>query len=306
MNRLTYLNGQMIPEDEARVSVFDIGFLYGATFMEAVRTFRHTYFRLEEHLERLENSMRYAGLPPLVSRDHMRDIFQQVLEANIHLTDKDDDCWVCANVTPGVGFPQPLVERHDSEPTVIVYSSALPHREYVRYYAEGKPAITATTRNIPPQCMDPRGKSRSRLHYFMAKREALAIDPQAFAILLDLDGNLTETSGANFFIVSKGALYTSDGQSVLNGISRQTVIELAHDMGVATHERNISLYDAYNAEEAFFTTTSYCILPVSTLNGRPLGGQIPGSLTNRLLSALSEKVGVDIVGQARRFSGVEQ
>jgi len=305
MERLVYLNGEMVPEKEVKISVFDVGFMYGATFMEAVRTFNHKYFKLSKHLERLDKTFRYAGLSSLVEKEEMESIFNMVLERNIHLTDKDDDRWVCANVTPGIGFPQPLVKQKDLTPTIIVYSTELPYDEYVKYYTEGKPAVTPIIRNIPPQCMDPRCKTRSRLHYFIAKREALKKDPESFAVLLDINGNLTESSGANFFIVSNGALYTSDPHNILNGISRQTVIELAKELNIKTYERDISLYDAYNADEAFFTTTSYCILPVSKINDVSIGKNIPGDLTKKLLDLWSKKVEVDIVGQAQKFAKIK-
>jgi branched-chain amino acid aminotransferase len=305
MERLVYFNGKMVPEKEVKISVFDIGFMYGATFMEAVRTFNHEYFKLYEHLERLDKTFRYVGLGSLVSKKKMEDIFNMVLEKNIHLTDKDDDCWVCANVTPGVGFPHPLMKQKDLTPTIVVYSVRLPHNEYVKYYTEGRPAVIPIIRNIPPQCMDPRCKTRSRLHYFIAKREALERDPESFALLLDINGNLTESSGSNFFIASNGILYTSTPHNILNGISRQIVIELASELNIPVHERDLSLYDAYNADEAFFTTTSYCILPISKINNIKVGKQIPGDLTKKLLDLWSKKVGVDIVGQAQKFARFE-
>jgi branched-chain amino acid aminotransferase len=273
--------------------------------MEAVRTFNQKYFKLYEHLERLDKTFRYVGLGSLVSKKKMEDIFNMVLEKNIHLTDKGDDCWVCANVTPGVGFPHPLTKQKDLTPTIIVYSAKLPYSEYVKCYTEGKSAIIPVIRNIPPQCMDPRCKTRSRLHYFIAKREALERDPESFALLLDINGNLTESSGSNFFIASNGILYTSTSHNILNGISRQTVIELASELNIPIHERDVSLYDACNADEAFFTTTSYCILPISKINGLSIGKNIPGDLTQKLLDLWSKKVGVDIVGQAQKFARFE-
>ena len=306
MDKLIYLNGKMVTEEKANVSIFDIGFMYGATFMEAVRTFNHEYFKLSEHLERLEKSLIYAGIGSIFNKIELESIMNIVLETNTKFIDKEDDSWVCINVTPGIGFPHPLMKQKSSRPTIVAYSSELPYEEYYKYYSEGKSAITPNIRNIPPQCMDPRCKTRSRFHYFIAKREALTIDPGSFAILLDINGNITESSGSNFFIVSKNALYTADRQNILNGISRQTVIELACEIGVPVYERDISLYDVYSADEAFFTTTSYCMLPVSRLNGISIGNEIPGCLTKRLLCLWSEKVGVDIVGQAEKFGKMKE
>jgi branched-chain amino acid aminotransferase len=303
MERKVYLNGQMVAESEAKVSVHDIGFMYGATFFESVRTFKHKLFKLEEHLSRLERSMRYVGLEPLISKPEMAGVIEKVLAANIHLTEEGDDCWICAEVTPGVGFPHPLRGQKDKRPTVIAYSSSLPYDEYVRYYTVGKHALTPSIRNIPPQSLDLRSKNRSRLHYFIAKIETMKRDSDAFSLLLDLEGNVTEGSGANFFIVANNTLYTPSTRNILVGISRQTVLELAKELNLPAEETDINLYDVYNADEAFWATTSYCILPISQVNHLKIGKKIPGPWTGRLLTAWSKKVGIDILRQAQTFAG---
>ncbi|OIN97756.1 hypothetical protein AUJ66_02330 [Candidatus Desantisbacteria bacterium CG1_02_38_46] len=283
------------------MSVFDIGFKYGATFYESLRTFKHKIFKLDEHLARLERSLRYVGLVSLINKTEMAEIIEKVLATNIHLTEKDDDVFISVEVTPGVGFPHPLMKQKEQKPTVIVYTSPLPYEEYAHYYIIGKPAVIVNVRNVPPQTFDSRSKNRSRLYFFIAKREAMKIDPDAFALLLDLDGNITEGTGANFFIVADNTLYTPTTRNILNGITRQTVIELARKMNLPVVEADINLYDVYNADEAFFTTTTYCILPISRVNGVTMNKEIPGLCTRRLLTAWSEMVGVDIVKQAQTF-----
>ncbi len=134
---LVYLNGEIIPESEARISIFDIGFMYGATVYESIRTFKHKPFKLDEHLTRLEGSLRYVGLESLVPKSEMAKIIEKVIEANLHLVDKEDDLWLNAEVTPGVGFPHPLMKQKDKKPTVIVYSSFMPYKAYVEYYDKG-------------------------------------------------------------------------------------------------------------------------------------------------------------------------
>ncbi len=301
MASLVYLNGELVPEQEARVSIFDIGFMYSAVFMEAVRTFKHRVFRIEDHLSRLERSMRYVGLAPLVSQEEMGEVINKVIEANIANFAEDDDCWVCAQVTPGIGFPHPIMKGESSEPTVMAYVSYLPYDQYARFYTEGKPAVVSNVRNVPPACMDPRAKTRFRLHYFMAKVEASTRDPDAFALLLDTEGHITEGTGANFFVAAKGVLYTAGTRNILEGISRRMVIELAEKLGIAVVERDLTLYDVYSADEAFWTTSSYCMLPICRVNHVPMP-QVPGPLTEALLQAWSEEVGVDIVGQAMKYA----
>ncbi|MBN1444789.1 MAG: aminotransferase class IV [Candidatus Omnitrophica bacterium] len=304
MGRKIYLDGNMVPENEARISVFDIGFMYGATVYESLRTFRHKIFKMDEHLARLERSLRYIGLEPGAIIGEVADAVKKVLSANIHLTDKDDDVWMCAQVTPGKGFPHPVLKQTDYRPTIIVFDTNMPYADYVRYYSEGAGIVTTRVRNISPEVIDCRVKHRSRLHFFLAKREAMAQDPDAYAVLMDGNGNISEATGANFFTVSGNKLYTPPEKNILVGISRQTVIGLAGEMNIPVVEKDMNLYDVYNSDEAFLTTSSYCILPISRVNGVKTGAGKPGAVTNKLLDAWSETVGVDIVEQARRFSGI--
>jgi branched-chain amino acid aminotransferase len=306
METLVYVNGQLVPESEAKVSIFDIGFMYSAVFYESVRTFHHRIYMLEEHLDRLESSLRYTGLPLLLPRERIAQAMDTTLEANVSRFGlaADNDCWLCAEVTPGTGFPHPLTKGKRGDPTLIVYASLMPFDEYAKCYAEGKPARIATVPNVPPSVVDPRGKSRFRLHYFRAKLETAAVDPDAFALLMGMDGFLTEGTGANVFTVRKGVLYTPTTRNILEGISRAVVIRLAKELSIPLVECDMTPFDLYNADEAFWTTSSYCILPMSRVNHVPLGKELPGPVTTRLLDAWSRSVGVDIVGQARKYAHV--
>jgi branched-chain amino acid aminotransferase len=275
--------------------------MYSAVFMEALRTFRHKLYRLEDHLERLDKSMRYVGLEPLITKEEMGRVIQRVLDANISLFETDDDCWICAQVTPGKGFPQPLMKGDAGKPTVMAYLSPLPYDGYAQCYTEGKAAFISRVPNVPPSVLDSRAKTRFRLHYFMAKLEASIRDPDAFALLLDTAGYVAEGTGANFFIVLSGTLHTPTTRNILEGISRRTVIELAHELNIRVIERDLTLYDVFNADEGFWTTSSYCMLPLSRVNHVRIGKQVPGPITERILAAWSDKVGVDIVEQAMKY-----
>jgi len=300
MELLVYLNGRLVPEEEAVVSIWDMGFMYGAVFMEAARTFRHKVFRLEDHLDRMDDGMRYAGLEPLVSKKEMGRIVEKTVAANIHNFADDDDCWLCWQVTPGVGFPHPMMKGKVGRPTVMVYVSPLPYDEYYPYYRTGVPAAVPSVRNVPPCVVDPRGKTRYRLHYFMAKVETKARDPGAFALLQDTEGFITEGTGANFFIAKGGVLYTSTTRNILEGISRRVVIELAGKLGIPVVERDLTLFDIYRADEAFWATSSYCMLPCPRVNHVRMK-RTPGPLFQKLIRAWSESVGVDIIGQAGKY-----
>ena len=291
--RMVYLNGEFVPESEAKISIFDVGFQKADSVCEAVRTFKHKPFKLKEHLVRLYSSMQYAQINCNKSIDEMEEIHNEVLEANRHLlTSENDDLWMSTTVT--------------RTPTIIIYCKSLSSvlKNIAECYKVGAHAVTPfSVRNIPPVCMSPKLKTRSRMHFVLADLEVKKIDPKACSLLLDINGNITENSSRNFFIVSRGILQTPKPDNVLCGISRQTVLELADELNIPSEECNIQVYDAYNAEEAFFTTTSQCILPISRINGMNIGENIPGPITNRLLSVWSKKVGVDIVKQAMSFNG---
>ena len=300
--RLVYVNGEMVPENEASISIFDVGLMYGVTLYESLRSFRHEWFLQDEHWGRLRRSLGYAGLGGLVTKQDYDSVLGQTLEANIHLTHPDDDIWVNFQVTPGQTFPMPLLGQTDNTPTVLCHTCELPHGEYAKYYTEGKHAVTSLFRSPPPQSYEQRTKNRSRFPHFMAKRDAKRIDPGAFGLMLDVDGFVAEGTGANIFFALDDVLYTPKTRNILVGVSRQYAIALARKLGVEVVEEDLTLYEAYNADEAFWTTSSYCVLPVSMIDGRRIGESYPGPIAARVLEAWSARVGVDIVAQAQRFA----
>ena len=302
MHRLVYVNGAMVPESAATISIFDVGLMYGMTLYESLRTFRHEWFLADAHWARLRRSLAYAGLSRLVTRKQYEDVLARTLAANIHLTHADDDIWVNFQVTPGQTFPMPLLGAQGAEPTILCYTCALPHEEYAKYYHEGKHAVTSLFRSPPPQCYEQRMKHRSRFPHFLSKRDAQRLDPGAFGLMLDTDGFVAEGTGANVFFVLDGVLRTPRTRNILVGVSRQYVIALARDLGLDVVEDDLTLYEAYAAEEAFWTTSSYCILPMSVIDGRRIGESYPGPVAGALLKAWSKAVGVDIIGQADRFA----
>jgi branched-chain amino acid aminotransferase len=174
----------------------------------------------------------------------------------------------------------------------------LPFASFARYYKLGVSLITPSIRHTPPQCVEPRVKTVSRLNLVLAELEAQQADPDAYALLLDLEGNITEYTSGNFFIVRRGCLITPFERTSLGGIARETVLEFAEELGIPTREADITPYDACNADEAFITSTSKCVLPVGRLNGIPIGASVPGPVTKRLLDTWSARVEVDIVAQA--------
>ena len=170
----------------------------------------------------------------------------------------------------------------------------------LRYYEAGRHVVTPPTRHMHPLTCDPKIKYRSRLHFSIADAEARLVDPEAIPLMLDHGGNLAEGTGWNFFIVRDGELHTPTTRNILAGVSRQTTMELAQDMGIPVRQIDLQSYDAQTADEAFLTATSLCMVPVTRFNGQPVGDGRPGPITNKLMERWKEHLKFDFVEHARR------
>ncbi len=296
--RICYFNGDFVPESRVRVPFRDSSWIYGDGAFDMTRSFGHKIFKLREHVERLYRSLRYLRIDPGLSPAEMIAISEEVFERNRHLLGPDEDYWVGQRVSRGI---RPVEgdnwERYG--PTVIVECMPLPLRQRAKSFRDGIKVITPSVRRIAPDMLTPRAKTHNYLNLIVASREVEALDPEAWAVLLDVNGNLAEGLGSNIFLVEGGRLLTPREQYVLPGISRATVIELARAEGIPVAEADLDLYDAYNAEEAFLTSTSLCICPVRSINGNPIGprGQVWGPITRRLADAYVRLVGFDFVRQ---------
>lgn len=304
---IVYLNGEYIPAEQAKLPINDMGFIKGDGVFDVCRTFNHKPYKLKEHIERLYKSLKYVRIDPGITPEEMEQISLEVLERNVHFFGEDDDFQIVQRVTRGP-FPAtfPLNLAYPPSPTVYVYFSPIAFENFARLYKTGRKLVTVSVRHMPPECVDPKVKHQSRLHFILALLEAQQKDPEAWALMQDLEGNITEPWGANLLFLSKGKIMTSTRQTILEGITRETVLKLANELGLPVIEGNFTPYDVYNANEALVTATSYEILPVCSLDGIKIGEQIPGPITTRLIKALSEEVGIDIVEQAMSHLSEEE
>jgi branched-subunit amino acid aminotransferase/4-amino-4-deoxychorismate lyase len=162
-------------------------------------------------------------------------------------------------------------------------------------YLEGARLVVPAVRHVPAECVDPRIKQRSRLHWWLAQQEVQRVDPRASALLLDQHGHVTETAAANFLLVRDGTVYSPPSEAILGGVSLRVVRELCERLGIAFQERPLRLYDCLNADEAMLTNTPFCLAGVGRINGALLPW--PGAVLRRLLEAWSEELGLDIEKQ---------
>jgi branched-chain amino acid aminotransferase len=294
--RIIYLNGSFVPESEAKVSVLDSGFNAGDGVYDVTRTFGHKPFKLREHTERLFRSLQYTRIDCGMSLEEMEKTTLEVLERNKPLLRGNEDCALWQVVSRGVRSS--TGNRVSGRATVTVYSVIVNFPEFASFYVEGAPVIIPSTRRIPPQCLESKAKITNKMNHNMAAFEAKQADPRAIPLMLDIDGNLSETSAHNFFLVIKGKLCTPSDRNILGGITKAVIFDLARQLGVEVVEGNYTPYDLYTAEEAFLASTSPTIVPVKTINGVKIGKGVPGPVTLRLIGAWNQMVGVDIVDQA--------
>jgi branched-chain amino acid aminotransferase len=273
---LIYLNGKLVPREEANVSVFDHGVLYGDGIFEGIRVYDGNIFRLKEHIERLYESAKTIHLKIPMSPEELSKATVDTVTAN-----NVRDAYIRLVITRGVGdlgidpssCPKPTV-------FIIVATITLYPPEF---YEKGVPLITASTRRIPMECLDPRIKSLNYLNNILAKVEARRAGvPEA--VMLNIAGRVSECTADNIFILRNGILKTPRlTEGALPGVTRAAVLELGAAAGLETKETVLGLHDLYNAEECFLTGTGAEIVPVITVDGRQVGDGKPGSVTKDLL-----------------------
>ena len=292
-----YLNGEFVPLSECKFHVSDSSIRRGDAVFDAERTFDGKLFRLRDHMERLYRSLNYARIDPGLTLEQMEELALDLLKRNEPLREPGEDFRITQIITRGLGF-----KVTDKTPaTVCVTLVSIDFSVHARFFKTGVHAVFPRTRGYPHQSLDSKFKHISRMNFALADLEAADIDPDSYPILLDTDGNITEGTSVNFFIVKDGVVKTPDDSNLLQGVTRLALEELAGRVGIPYVEETLQPYDAYNADEVFITGTSPVILPVSRIDNRLIGGgEVPGPVTKRLWAAWSEMVGMDFVDQAIR------
>ena len=296
--RLAWFNGEFMPEREVRIPFRDLSWVYGDGCFDMTRSFGHRLFKVQEHVNRLYRSLKYLRIDPGFGPAKMCEVTEELFERNRHLLGEDDDYWVGQRISRGVkDVPGDNLDHHG--PNVVLECAPLPFVQRAKLFKEGIRVMVPSHRRVPPDSLTPRAKTHNYLNLVVANQEVQSVDPEAWAVLLDINGNLCEGMGSNIFVVTDGEILTPREKFVLPGVSRQTVIDLARAAGLVVREADIDLYDAYNAQEVFLTSTSLCICPVTKVNGAPIGpeGQVWGPTTQRLADGFRDFVGHDFVGQ---------
>ena len=281
---LVYVNGTFLPRERATVSVFDAAFLIGDGIWEGLRYHHGRFLHLDRHLDRLFATARGVHLDIGKTRDQLLDILNETVRRN----DMTTDAHVRLMVTRGTkttALQDPRLS--ESGPTIVVIAEYKVSDPGLA--AEGLRIHTASVRRPPPNTLDQRWNSHSKLHEVVALSEAIAAGADE-ALMLDVHGHVATCNSTNFFIVRGDALWTSTGEHCLNGITRGAVIGLGKAIGLDVSERDFDLDDVYTADEAFVTGTFGGLTPVVQVDGRTIGTGQRGRITLQLATAYQQAV----------------
>jgi len=274
---IIYYDGKYVPEDQAKVSVFDHGFLYGDGVFEGIRAYNGKVFRLKEHLDRLYDSAKTIDLQPPISKEEMTEAICETLRKN-NLT----DAYIRPIITRGVG-DLGLDPRKCPKPSVIIIAITW-GAMYGDLYEKGLKAVTVSVRRNPAESMPPNVKSLNYLNNILAKIEANYKGGDE-AIFFDTNGYISEGSGDNLYIVKNGEIVTPPTLNNLRGITRMVLIESAKSLGITVKEQNIGYFDLYTADEMICTGTAAEVAPITWVDGRTIGSGKTGPITRQLMAS---------------------
>jgi branched-chain amino acid aminotransferase len=286
---LTWLNGQLLPTNQACIPVNDHGLLYGDGVFEGIRFYRRRAFRLQRHLQRLALSARAIALEIPYSTEELEAVIERLIEAFA-----DDDGYIRLTVTRGAG-PLGLNPKICSQPNVIAIADQLTMIAIGQQQA-GARLIVSSVRRLPADGLDPRIKSLNYLNHILAKIEANHAGADE-AILLNGQGRVAEGTADNVFIVRNGRLLTPPcSEGALEGITRDLVLELAQAEGIETSEQPLGVYDLYAADECFLTGTGAELIAVASIDCRALPS-CPGPVFQRLQQAFRRTIDQECGGE---------
>lgn len=272
---IAYVNGEYIPQSEAKLSIFDHGVLYGDGVFDTWCTWNGYIFKLDQHINRLFRSIKVFQIDMPLSKEELKSVLLKVVETN-----GEKNQYVKCLITRGVGL-RPLLSPVGCKPSVVVFS-----RPYLSVVGLGKEEkvlkIKITSiRRTPPQCLDPKAKNLNYANLVLAKIEALNAGADE-AILLDIQGYVNEAPGYNIFVIRQGKIYTPPVDNILAGVTRETVFEIASQEGIEIAEAQMTPYDLYTADELFLASTAGGIVPIGEVDGRIISSGKPGPITQKV------------------------
>ena len=280
MTEYIYIDGRFYDKENARISVFDHGLLYGDGVFEGVRAYNGRVFRLDEHVDRLYDGAKAIMLKPTLSKDEMKQAILETLRKN-----NLKDAYIRPIITRGVG-DLGLDPRKCAKTSVIIIAVSW-GAMYGDLYEKGLTGVSVSVRRNAAEALPTNIKSLNYLNNILAKIEANEKGGDE-AIIFDVRGNVSEGSGDNIFVIKGGKIYTPFVQQNLNGITRACVVELCDKHRIQLIEQNLGYFDLYTADEVFVTGTAAEIAPMTKIDGRIIGDGKPGPVTRKLMKAYTE------------------
>ena len=277
-----YVDGKYIGKDEASVSIYDHGFLYGDGVYEAIRAYDGIVFKLREHINRLYESAKSIKIEIPLSKDELSGLVIEVLRKN-----QLRNSYIRIVVSRGRG-KMGVDPRNCPKPTIVIMAE--PREPLFGENVKGISAIVSSLRRTPSWSLDPRIKTLNYLNNIMAKIEAIEAGVEE-AIMLNEQGYVAETSTENIFIVKDGVVSTPHpSQGVLRGITHDAVIRVARELGYPLEERAITVHELYNADEVFVTGTAAEVVPITRITGRKIGEGKPGQIFSKVLDGFKQLI----------------
>ncbi|MCG9126270.1 branched-chain-amino-acid transaminase [Candidatus Poribacteria bacterium] len=278
---LIYLDGEFVPRSEAKISVFDHGLLYGDGVFEGIRSYNGNVFKLDEHLERIFDSAKSIMLQiPITIEEMKENLLETLRRNNLH------EGYIRLIVTRGIGDLGLDPEKCPTPSVIIIADKITLYPQ--NFYEHGLEIVTASIRRNYPEAVNPRIKSLNYLNNILAKIEAKQ-SGSVEALMLNNDGYVVECTGDNIFYIKNEEIITPPQHiGILEGVTRNCVIELAKEAGFKIHERVFTRHDLYIADECFLTGTAAEVIPVVKLDQRVIGNGKPGIVTQKLIAAFRQ------------------
>ncbi|QDT64412.1 aminotransferase class IV [Calycomorphotria hydatis] len=295
---VAWINGTWGPLSKATLPIADFSVTAAATVTEIIRTFQHQPFRLEEHLQRLEQSATAARVPLRLNTGEISALVAEGLQQVESQVLAEQDMVISVFASPGVNtFYAGGQAPPDPQPTLCLSLFPLDMSPYQKLREAGQHLAVPDVMALPAEVLSPSIKTRSRLHWYLADRLAAETFPGARALLADVNGYVTETSAGNVFAVFGEDIKCPLLEKTLQGISQRYVMELLSDAGTPVTPTDLTVDELLSADEVFTSSSLYCLLPVTRVNGHEIGGGKPGVVYRRLLDRWSDAIGVAIAEQ---------
>lgn len=291
---LAYAEGRFVPRRELALPLDDVGFIWGATVSERLRTYRGQAFRIRAHLARLARSAEILGLALPLGLDELGEIVARLAAHNAPLAGAESELDLTVLVTPGSAAAW---ARGPGEVRLWAFSQPLDQARWQSAEHKGVRLLISPVQQVPPECWPAELKCRSRMHYFLAQVQARASDPGAQPVLLDRLGHVSETPLANVLAVQGASVVSPPREAILPGVSLGVVRELCPSLGLAWDERPLVVSELRRADEVWLTGTPFGVLAATALDGQPLGSGRPGPRWLRLRAAWDELVARECSGR---------